>query len=250
MLRFIFLPFLFTLFSLPILASSLYTVNIGAYKDVNILSNKLKELPTKLRKTIEVTKMGDLYKAKTLPTKEKKILTKLLPLYKAVFNDAFILTLQTDETAQSVQIKDIEDEVVVSIVPLDTNVSEIEKIKTLKNIVSHSLYPLITKQTYYLCQERNVGSDKKYIIEAIFEDDTVKYKPILGSISLIPTLYLIKNEKLFLYKEDLYDPDVYSTLEKSFPEYHLFSYWIGDIEINTVRYYHHLKDAKEYYDSL
>jgi len=235
MSRFLISLFLFILFSLQSFASNLYVVNIGAYKDVNILSNSLKKLSVKLRKTIEVKKVGNLYKARTLPTKEKKILSKLLPLYRVIFHDAFILSIDSN-ISEEIEIKETH------------KTRKQHKIKNIEDTLS--LKEILSEQTYYLCQERNVGSDKKYLIKVSFKEDSVNYKPIRGNIPFEPTLYAIKNEKLFLYKDGLYDSDVYSTLEEIFSDYHLFSYWIGDIQINTVRFYHNLKDAKKYFDSL
>jgi len=76
------------------MASSSYTVNIAIYKNVNTLNHKLKKLSPALRKTVEVKKIKKRHIATTLPTKNKALLETLLPAYRKVFSDAFIVPIK------------------------------------------------------------------------------------------------------------------------------------------------------------
>ncbi len=93
MFRFIILIILF-LFPLQGQAPRFYTVNLAIYKNLNTLKNKLQKLPLALRNTVEVRKDGELYRATTMYTTDKKVLNTLLPAYKIVFSDAHVAAVQ------------------------------------------------------------------------------------------------------------------------------------------------------------
>jgi len=59
-------------------------------------------------------------------------------------------------------------------------------------------------------------------------------------------LYKVEDDKLFLYQKGLFNPKVFSLLEKTYFKYHLFSSWMGDKKIKSLRYYFNLNDAKAY----
>jgi len=92
MLRFLSFCILLLL-PLQSLASS-YTVNIAVYQNIDTLNQRVAKLPVKLQKTIKVTHIAALYKARTLPTTDIKTLKRLLPLYKAEFPDAHIAKIK------------------------------------------------------------------------------------------------------------------------------------------------------------
>ena len=75
-------------------ASTSYKVNIAVYKNVKTLNSRLNKLPPALRKTIQIEKRGKFHRATTLPTENKETLQKLLPSYKKVFSDAFIVPIK------------------------------------------------------------------------------------------------------------------------------------------------------------
>ena len=81
-------------------ASTLYTVNIAVYKNKYTLQKRINKLPPKLRKTIQVAKKKNLYRASTLPTANKAVLKKLLPRYKKEFSDAHIAKVQKSASRQ------------------------------------------------------------------------------------------------------------------------------------------------------
>ena len=87
---------LLLLLPLQSIASSAYTVNIAVYKNVKTLNSRLNKLPPALRKTIQIEKRGRVHRATTLPTENKEMLEKLLPSYKKVFGDAFIVPVKVN----------------------------------------------------------------------------------------------------------------------------------------------------------
>jgi len=97
MLRFL---LLFSLLLLPLqsFSSTFYTVNIAVYKSKHTLTKRVNKLPPKLRKTIEIRKKKRFYSARTLPTTNKAVLTKLLPAYKKEFSDAHIAKVKQSST--------------------------------------------------------------------------------------------------------------------------------------------------------
>ena len=81
------------LLPLSTVASTFYAVELAVHKNKKVLNKKLSKFPQALRKTIVIEKSKKLYKAKTLLTQNKNLLTVLLPAYKKVFPDAFVYDL-------------------------------------------------------------------------------------------------------------------------------------------------------------
>ena len=96
MLRFLLLCIILLL-PLETLAST-YAVNIAVYKNIHTLKSRIHKLGPKLQKTIVIKHKKNLYRARTLPTENLKILKKLLPQYQAEFSDANIVKLSNDSS--------------------------------------------------------------------------------------------------------------------------------------------------------
>ena len=222
MLRFVLLSIL-CIYPLKTLATSFYTVNIAVYKDKVLLNEKLKKLPPQLRKTIKIDKINGLHKVKTLPKKDKKALTKLLPAYKKVFKDAFISTIKQPNILQK---------------PAKTPI----KIESHKKTIS--LQDLIHQKTFYLSSKKETTKEKQYLMKVVFKNTNVHYIPILGKMPPVTALYKTDKNKLFLYQKGLFNKDIYSKLEKYTKKFLLISHWIKNNKINTLRYYYNLKNAK------
>ncbi len=73
-----------------LLASPNYTVRVAVFKYSKNLERGLSKLPPALRDTIQTYKKRNRTFVHTIPTKDKKVLKKLLPAYRKVFRDAYI----------------------------------------------------------------------------------------------------------------------------------------------------------------
>jgi hypothetical protein len=83
--------FLLFLLTLSLHAKSKYSVNLAVFKNSYSLHKQLTKLPPKLKKTTRTYRRNGKTHAYTLPTQNKQILKKLLPAYKKVFKDAYIV---------------------------------------------------------------------------------------------------------------------------------------------------------------
>jgi hypothetical protein len=210
----------FSLFSF--VHAELYTIKLAVYKDLSTLKQEIKKLSPQLQKHINIVHIGELYKASMHPKNNKKALQPFLPLYRKVFPDAFISSVKQSSIKKDKKI-----------IPTSTGTLLDAKIKN---------------HTLYLCSE---GKNKdKVLIAVSFKENTVNYKPLIGKIPPISAHYTIKNNKLFLYQKGLLNSQVYSLLEKTYPNYYLISSWAGNKKLNTLRYYLTLKNAKAYLKSL
>ena len=67
-----------------------YTVRIAVFKYNSNLKNGLAKFPPALKKTVRTYKVGRKTYVHTLPTKNKRLLKKILPAYRKLFRDAYI----------------------------------------------------------------------------------------------------------------------------------------------------------------
>jgi len=212
--------FLLLLYPLQAIATPLYTVKLALYKDRALLQEELAKFSPTLHKTISIQKDKEYYRVSTLPTHNKKVLSKLLPYYQKVFSDAFIDTIKVEKK-------------------IDKNISK-------KN---DAFYTTVKNKVFYLCANTPQQKNKKFLIEVIFTDTSVTYIPILGKIPSMKAEYKIQDNKLFLYQKDLFNPKVYSTYEKSYPKYHLIHSWANGKKLQSLRYYLIKDDAKKYLEN-
>jgi len=229
--------FFFTLLlSLPLsaVASTLYTVELTIYMDKKALNTALSKFPPALHKTIVIEKNNDKFHIKTLLTKDKKLLTTLLPSYQKVFSDAFIDTFTPPVTVVKKPVK------LPKKVTQEQNTTKEES----------TFNALLQNKTFYLSPVLKVGENKKFLITVTFTDSNVTYTPILGKVPPMTALYKVEDNKLFLYQKGLFNPKVYSQLEKNTFKYHLISSWIDNQRVKNLRYYLNLHDAKAYLNSL
>jgi len=208
---------LLLLYPLQAFTSPLYTIKLALYKDRVLLQEELDKFSPELQKTIAIKKDKKYYRVKTLPTHNKKVLTKLLPYYKKVFSDAFIDTVEEEKKTN----KDI----------------------SKKN---DAFFTTVKNKVFYLCSNTQQKKNDAFLIEVVFTDTSVTYIPILGKIPSMKAEYKIQDNKLFLYQKDLFNPKVYSTYEKGYPKYHLLHSWTNGKKLQSLRYYLTKDDAKEY----
>jgi len=85
-------------FSVALLAdTSYYTVRLGVYQNQQNLEKMVEKFTPALQQTVIFYPKGSVTVASTLPTTNKDTLTKLLPAYRKIFNDAYILSVKPGE---------------------------------------------------------------------------------------------------------------------------------------------------------
>ncbi len=67
-----------------------YTVRLAVFKYSSNLKRGLAKFPPALKKTVRTYKIGRKTYLHTLPTKNKRLLKKILPAYRKLFRDAYI----------------------------------------------------------------------------------------------------------------------------------------------------------------
>jgi len=228
---------LYILLLIPFFAignSSFYTIKLAVYKDFSGLQENISRLAPSLQKNIQIRHVGNLYKASTFSTKDRFSLHKILPSYRRVFADAFITVAKPSSTVSSSPVS-------VSAVPKVKNTfSKAPQRKSL------SFHDRIQQHTLYLCSQRRKKKTYPFLIEVSFRTNVVTYNPIIGQVPPMSALYKTSGNKLYLYRKNLFNRDVYSVLEGINPKYYLISSWIKNKKINTLRYYFNLRDAKMY----
>ena len=217
------------LFLLPLYAvsSTFYTVDLAVSPSKKALNKKLSQFPPALRKTIMIKKIKKKYRVQTLVTKNKELLTTLLPAYQKVFPDALIK-----------RKKPIEKKTVAN----NTSNTATQE----QALHSNPFLVALQNNTFYLCPVFGTTKSKKFLIAVAFKNTTVTYTPIVGNIPPMKALYKVEDSKLFLYQKGLLNQKVYSLLEKTYFKYHLISSWVNEKRVKKLRYYFNLNDAKAY----
>ncbi|NOR55247.1 MAG: hypothetical protein GQ531_03480 [Sulfurovum sp.] len=81
----------FTVLASATFAANNFTVRLAAYSNTEKLSKAISAYPPALQLTVKTYKKGRYTYAYTVPTNDKTILKKLLPAYRKVFKDAYII---------------------------------------------------------------------------------------------------------------------------------------------------------------
>jgi hypothetical protein len=135
-----------------------HTIKLAVYKDLSTLKKEIAALTPNLQRQIEIKQISSLYKASVIPTESKNNLKKVLPLYRKVFQDAFIAKVA---------------------------VTQVTKTITKKRIQPVSLYDKIKNRTLYLCTYRKKTTWEKILFKTIFTKNKVSYLPLIGKTTTI-----------------------------------------------------------------
>jgi hypothetical protein len=200
-----------------------HTIKLAVYKDLSTLKKEIAALTPNLQRQIEIKQISSLYKASVIPTESKNNLKKVLPLYRKVFQDAFIAKVA---------------------------VTQVTKTITKKRIQPVSFYDKIKNRTLYLCTYRKKTTWEKILFKTIFTKNKVSYLPLIGKTTTIKAQYKVKNEKLYLFQKNMFNPRVYSRLAYETPQYYAVSSWIDNKRVNTIRYYFNERDARIYLNAV
>lgn len=246
---------MFRLFSITLLlilplqsiASVSYSVRIAVYNNIDSLQHELNKLSPALRKTVEIQKRGEQHVACSIHTEDKTKLQELLPSYQKIFPDAFISTYQTTEinTVKKTEAKKTPLPIKQKIVykPYSRKIVDPPK----ENI---PLYDRFHQKTLYLCAYGKDIWSPNVLIHVAFFDKEVIYTPIMGEVSSRREIYTIDKNKLYISQQGLFDSEIYNTLDSITSEYYLISGWVGNTNVNTIRYYFDLEKAEAYVASL
>lgn len=276
MLRLLYIS-IFLILPSQIFASTVYTVRIAVYNNIEALHDKLNQLSPSLRKTIQIKKRGNQHVASSVQTDKKEALQKLLPSYQKVFPDAFISSeeipdIKTSET-NTPQTKDINK---TTPPPAETKEQtfqtevkkseEITKVPPLEEpkIISNSnsrkvvdplntnltLHDRLHQKTLYLGAYGPEEWSPNVLIHIAFFDKEVIYTPIMGDVSSKREKYKIIKDKLYISHKGVFDPKMYSKIEDITQDYYLISTWIGKRKMTSIRYYFDLEKAEAYVKTL
>jgi hypothetical protein len=272
MLRLLYISILLIL-PLQSFASTVYTVRIAVYNNAEALKHEINKLSPALRKTVQIKKRGTQHVASSVHTDKKEALQKLLPSYQKVFPDAFISTevntpkTNTAETKEinqtspkteqkkektpqveapkSVETKKVETQTEPEV--LYTPYSRKTVNATAKDL---SLYDRVHQKTLYLCAYGPEEWSPNVLIHVAFFDKKVVYTPIMGDISSKREKYKVIKDKLYVSHKGIFDPDMYSSIEKITENYYLISTWVGKRKVTSIRYYFDLEKAEAYVKTL
>lgn len=280
MLRLLYISILLIL-PLQSFSSTVYTVRIAVYNSAEALQHEINKLSPALRKTIKIKKRGNQHVASSVHTDKKEALQKLLPSYQKVFPDAFISTEEAPDVntpkAEPVEVKEVnKSEPKVEPKPQQTTeqapqpelppVVEIKKVEPqIKPTIEYtpysrkivnptkkyrSLYDRLHQKTLYLCAYGPEEWSPNVLIHVAFFDKRVVYTPIMGDVSSKKEKYKVIKDKLYISHQDIFDPDMYSNIEKITQDYYLIATWVGKRKVTSIRYYFDLEKAEEYVKTL
>ena len=216
--------------------TAFYTIKLASYKKRSNVEENIQKLDPYLQKNIVIDQGDDLtYKVSTQPS-ERTVLEKKLLLYRKVFKDAFIASVESVEKTDT-KVKKPKDKVEANSNKIDTH--------------KKSFYQYIQQKTFYVCSRGKAAKGKKFIVKVAFKKDLVSYIPQQKKIFSVKAYYQIKDENLYLYDEENdIDQTMFDKLEKVTKKYLLISSWEKNKKFRTRRYYFDMKDAKKYLESL
>jgi len=258
-------------------ASTVYTVRLAVYNNVDTLQDKLNKLSPALRKTIQIKKRGNQHVASSVESDKKEALQKLLPSYRKVFPDAFI-SAEEKEDIKTPQTETIESKEINSttqkteekkeLTPqteapksMETaQVAPLTEPKIIYNPYSRkvinplkkdlSFYDRLHQKTLYLCAYGPEEWSPNVLIHVAFFDKEIIYTPIRGDVSSKREQYKVTEDKLYISHQGVFDPDMFSSIEEITEDYYLISTWIKEHKMTSIRYYFDLDKAEEYVKNL
>jgi hypothetical protein len=255
-------------------ASTVYTVRLAVYNNIDSLHDKVNKLSPALRKTIQIKKRGDQHVASSVESDKKEVLQKLLPSYQKVFPDAFISAEEKVDTkmpeAVAIEPKEVNNttaktEENKAQTEVEKNIgteqnATLEEPKIIYNPYSRkvvdplnkdlSFYDRLHQKTLYLCAYGPEEWSPNVLIHIAFFDKEVIYTPIMGDVSSKKEQYLVKEDKLYISHHGVFDPDMYNRIEEITEDYYLISTWIKEKKMTSIRYYFDLDKAEVYVKTL
>lgn len=276
MLRLLYIS-IFLILSSQLFASTVYTVRIAVYNNIDTLHDKLNQLSPSLRKTIQIKKRGQQHVASSVQTDKKEALQKLLPSYQKVFPDAFISAEEVpDIKTPETKTEETKDTNKTTLKP-EQNIeqasqNEVQKSEEIKKVppleepkiifnpnsrkVVDPLNPTLSlrdrlhQKTLYLGAYGPQEWSPNVLIHIAFFDKEVVFTPIMGDVSSKREKYKVIKDKLYISHKGVFDPKMFSKIEDITQDYYLISTWIGKRKMTSIRYYFDLDKAEAYVKTL
>jgi hypothetical protein len=104
---------------------------------------------------------------------------------------------------------------------------------------------MLSGQRYYLTYKAST-KNPDLLIKISFGTHDVTYQPVMGNMQMTQASYLIEGDRLYMFANVFTRDGAFSKLEEHRKNHFLVSSWANGKKLNTLRYYYHLNDAKEY----
>jgi hypothetical protein len=230
-----------------------FIIKLASYTNQKSLMQQVHLLDPSIQNNIMLIKEDNLYKLFSKSTQSREEASILLPRYKKIFSDAYImLDRYTQKEKKSINLSlalQQESNTTQNTYP---NIHPIQKIlQPKKEILSQvSFQELIKNKTFYLCPQKIMAPSEKILIKAHFTDHTVSYTTLIGNIPYLEMNYMVKNNRLYMINHNRVSISQFSTIDKILFEYMVVSRWMKGKKIHQMRYYKKEEDARSYIDSI
>ena len=219
-----------------------YTIKLAAYKNIDSLHASITKLPKSLQKHINITHTDTIYRATVTSTTDKAALQTQLPSYRTIFSDAFIAKASAPQTSALKKKKMLKP-----VVASNTVKPKEKEEETKQPLPKHApLYEKLQGKTLYMAVHKSNKMPQNMLFRVTFREHAVTYTPLRGSLPPANLQYKVEKKKLFMYRKGLFNPSIYSKLEKETDSYYLISGWMKTKKTSTVRYYFKEDEARRY----
>lgn len=253
MLKKIYFYVLILLFTLSSAQAETYIIKLASYINQANLVERISHLDSDVKKNVVIIKANNLYKLFSQSSQNKEDALKLLPYYRKVFSDAYIMVdIYEKKEKEKINIylalqeeSNNTLEMNISITPInDLMYPHIDK----QQIVS--LHKILPDKTFYLCPENIHSKSEVILIKASFTKDLVNYQTLLGNVPAMENKYTIQKNRLYIINNNRISISQYSTIDKIIFDYILVSRWHKGKKIHQMRYYKNEEDARSYIQSI
>ncbi|CAA6818858.1 MAG: Unknown protein [uncultured Sulfurovum sp.] len=253
--------YLILLLSFSHLQATQFIIKLASYSKKESAISQISLLDKAINQKISIAQENSLHKIYSLPFSNKEDAQKVLPLYKKVFIDAYIMVYVPTKNLS----KPVLNSQYTTIDNNETNKSNTVTKPSLPFVItkkdylltpnSRSVQDLTDKdifrnKTFYVCPDRIQTSSEKLLIESKFTDINVTYNPIIGNLPSITLKYILHKKRLYFLKGSMINPNQYRKIEKKLFEYILVSHYSNKKKLTTMRYYYKKEDAISYLSSL
>jgi len=236
--------------------NSKYMIKLASYHNETNLKKQIARLEPSLQQHLILVKEENLTKLFTEPFKSKDEASYLLPLYRKVFADAYIMAyrvpkgIQKSATdpqqpsqpyTQGTENKQTSD-----------RVTSLSKIVRPRQILPDSTKfdALLQNRTYYLCPDTIKSQEEKIMMEAKFEKNRVRFTTLVGKTPSFQNYYYIYKNRIYFSRTNHPNPTKYTTIDAIYFDYMVLARWLNGKVLHRMRYYYNREDARSYLDSI
>ncbi len=248
-----------------------YFIKLGSFKQLKGLEKSINKMPNSLRSHVVVVRSNGWYVPFAYYGSIKRPLYSKLSSYKRYFPDAQINRSKNmmrhkvirNYSKQAVQYQNVaisEEDNTLNVpvrMPVSQTLPSLSQpllgatvtVESSENITQKQ-YKNFTKQMlsgkhYYLAYKSPKGGTD-LLIKVNFGTHRVTYQPVMGEMQMTQANYIIEKSRLYMFADSFTRDGAYSTLDEHRSNHFLVSSWGNGKKLNTLRYYYHLNDAKEY----